>query len=294
MHETFLNNEPQYPNAAIGKVIIAGAGCGDPELITVKASRYLQQAEVVLIDRLVSKEIVDQYVNPEAIIIYVGKQCRKKLSTPQESINKLIIKYACQGKLVVRLKGGDVSFFSNMLDELACLKKHHVPYEIIPGITAASGAAAYAGIPLTARGLSAGVRFLTTYRPGTFSDSQWRELAATSDTLVFYMSSVLMDDVVDSFIKGGVNANKHLAVIEQATTPEQYIVTTTFKDYAVTLKGKKFNSPALAIVGDVVELHSQFAWRENHSTRLNYFDELESKLASIEQPEKKLKHVTRA
>src|SRR5258705_9790351 len=102
----------------MGKVILAGAGCGDPELITVKAARYLQQADIVLTDRLVSDEIIRQYVRKEAEVIYVGKQCRRGFSTPQESINEMIKEYASQGKLVVRLKGGDVSLFSNILDEL--------------------------------------------------------------------------------------------------------------------------------------------------------------------------------
>src|SRR4051812_42584827 len=137
-----------------GKVILAGAGSGDPELITLKALRYLRQADVVLTDRLVSRQILDEYVNQKAEIIYVGKQCRRGASTPQASINELIVLYASEGKLVVRLKGGDVSIFSNILDELETLVTHQIPYEIVPGVTAALGAASYAGIPLTARGYS--------------------------------------------------------------------------------------------------------------------------------------------
>ena len=147
-----------------GKVIIAGAGPGDPELVTLKTLRYLQDADVVLTDRLVSDEILNCYVNPRAEIIYVGKQCRKGSSTPQATINELMVEYAANNKLVVRLKGGDVSVFSNVLDELETLVSNNIPYEIIPGVTAALGAAAYAGIPLTARGFSTSVRFVTYYK----------------------------------------------------------------------------------------------------------------------------------
>jgi uroporphyrin-III C-methyltransferase/precorrin-2 dehydrogenase/sirohydrochlorin ferrochelatase/uroporphyrin-III C-methyltransferase len=116
-----------------GKVILAGAGPGDPELITLKTLRYLQEADVVLADRLVSAEILSCYVNPRAEIVYVGKQCRKGDSTPQATINELMVEYAQKGKLVVRLKGGDVSIFSNILDELKALVEQNVPYEIVPG-----------------------------------------------------------------------------------------------------------------------------------------------------------------
>src|ERR1700730_2639269 len=147
-------------NKHTGKVIISGAGPGDPELVTIKTVRWLQQAEVILTDRLVSAEILNLYANPKAEIIYVGKQCGRGASTPQSTINQLLVKYAKQGKLVVRLKGGDVSVFSNIFDELQTLVGHDIPYEIIPGITAASGAAAYSGIPLTARGYANSVRIL--------------------------------------------------------------------------------------------------------------------------------------
>src|SRR4051794_16650915 len=113
-----------------GKVIFAGAGCGDPELITVKAARYLEQADIVLTDRLVSKDILSTYVNRKATVIYVGKQCRRGFSTPQKTINELIVQYAQEGNLVVRLKGGDVSIFSNILDELEAVVKHRIPFEI--------------------------------------------------------------------------------------------------------------------------------------------------------------------
>src|SRR5687768_10477325 len=144
-----------------GRVIIAGAGPGDPDLITIKAMKYLAVADVILTDRLVSPELLDRYANPSATIIAVGKQCRHGHSTPQETINTLLVEHARAGSLVVRLKGGDVSVFANVLDELSVLTANNIAFEIIPGITAAMGAAAYAGIPLTARGYATAVRLLT-------------------------------------------------------------------------------------------------------------------------------------
>ncbi len=160
-----------------GKVIIAGAGPGDPELITVKTARFLKEADVVLTDRLVSEQILKNFVSPDAEIINVGKQCRRGLSTPQETINDLMVHHALLGKVVVRLKGGDVSVFSNILDELEVLNQHNISYEIIPGVTAALGAAAFAGIPLTARGYATSVRFLTYYKSDIVTDDYWKELA---------------------------------------------------------------------------------------------------------------------
>ena len=257
----------------IGKVILAGAGSGDPELITVKTTRYLQQADVVLTDRLVSKEILKQYVNPTAEIIYVGKQCRRGYSTPQESINALIVEYALQGKLVVRLKGGDVSIFSNILDELEAVVANNIPYEIIPGVTAALGAAAFAGIPLTARGYSTAVRLLTSYKSDIVSDEYWQELAKTNDTLVFYMSSETLDNVIENLVKYGIGADKLLAVVEQATTPLQNVHISSLYDYK--FKGRAFVSPSIVIIGKVVALHQKYKWLQNSDTNEHYFKPIE-------------------
>src|SRR5678815_5454521 len=197
-----------------GKLVIAGAGCGDPGLITVKAARYLQEAEVVLTDRLVSKEILAAYVSSSAEIIYVGKQCRRGFSTPQKTINELMVQFAAEGKLVVRLKGGDVSIFSNILDELITVVENGIPYEIIPGVSAAMGAAAYTGIPLTARGYSTAVRLLTLYKSEVMSEAYWKELAETDDTLVFYMSSETLDTVVENLVANHIASDKLMAVVE--------------------------------------------------------------------------------
>ncbi|HMG83638.1 MAG TPA: uroporphyrinogen-III C-methyltransferase [Ferruginibacter sp.] len=254
-----------------GKVILVGAGPGDPELITMKAVRYLQQADIVLTDRLVSTDIIKQYVKEAAEVIYVGKQCRRGYSTPQESINSYLVEYANQGKLVVRLKGGDVSIFSNILDELETLVANEIEYEIVPGVTAALGAAAYAGIPLTAREHSTAVRFLTLYKSDIVTAAYWKELAATTDTLVFYMSSETLGSVVENLVKNNIAADKLLAVVEQATTPLQTVHVTSLYDYATTLKGQTFISPSLVIIGKVVQLHEKFAWLANSGSKEHYF-----------------------
>lgn len=266
-------------NVQKGKVIVAGAGPGDPELLTVKAVRYLQKAEVVLTDRLVSDTIIDEYVNPKAEVLYVGKQCRHGASTPQATINELMVEYALQGKLVVRLKGGDVSVFSNVLDELHALVEHNIPYEIVPGITAASGAAAYSGIPLTARNHAAAVRLLTCYKTDIISDAYWRELATTSDTLVFYMSAETANHIAAKLIANGIAEDKWIAVIEQATTPLQTVYTSSLYAYATKLGNKTFKSPSLLIVGKVVQLHKQFSWLQNKETIQEYFTSVEDKTA---------------
>lgn len=286
---------PKHP-ITTGKVIIAGAGPGDPELLTVKVVRYLQQADVVLVDRLVSEQVLVQYLKPGAEIIPVGKQCRRGLSTPQETINELMVEHALQGKLVLRLKGGDVSIFSNVLDELQALKAADIPYEIIPGVTAALGAAAYAGIPLTARDHSTAVRFLTFYRNEVISEQYWKDLASTDDTLVFYMSSETLDGVVSNLVKNGISADKLLAVVEQATTPFQQVQVTSLYDYAQKWAGKTFVSPALVIIGKVVGLHEQFAWISNSHSSESYFKPV-AKLftaSTVIATEKAKQHVSRA
>lgn len=254
-----------------GKVILAGAGPGDPELITLKTLKYLQEADVVLADRLVSPEILTCYVNPRAEIIYVGKQCRKKNSTPQSSINELLVQHGSAGKLVVRLKGGDVSIFSNILDELQTLAEAGIAYEIIPGVTAALGAAAYSGIPLTARNHSTAVRFLTYYKSDIVTDEYWKELANTNDTLVFYMSAETLDSVAEHLLANNISEDKKLAIIAQATTPQQNVTTISLRDYLNRKDKKEYISPTIAIIGKVVALNEQFAWLKNSEETKEYF-----------------------
>lgn len=250
-----------------GKVILAGAGPGDPELLTLKALRYLQEADVVLADRLVSDEILSLYVNPRAEVIYVGKQCRKGASTPQATINDLMVEHAKGDKLVVRLKGGDVSIFSNILDELETLVANHINYEIIPGVTAALGAAAYTGIPLTARGYSTAVRFVTYYRSDVLTEEYWKELAITTDTLVFYMSAETLGSVVNNLLSHGISPDKKIAVIGQATTSQQHVVTYRLSEFVES----DYISPTIAIIGNVVDLHESFKWIDNNEKPNEYF-----------------------
>jgi uroporphyrin-III C-methyltransferase len=268
-----------------GKVIIAGAGPGDPELLTIRALRWLQQAEVIITDRLVSEVIIQQYASKQALVLHAGKQRHKNGSTPQQVINELLVDYALQGKLVVRLKGGDVSFFSNIFDELNALIKHGIAYEIVPGVTAASGAAAYAGIPLTARNYSNAVRFITCYSPGALDENCWNDLARTSDTLVFYMSSDNTLSIVEKLIAGQVSVDSHVAVIEQATTPWQQVYTANIYEYANKYKMADYVSPTLLIIGKVAALHEQFRWmrKDGNSAgeRRHYFNAIGEKPENV-------------
>jgi uroporphyrin-III C-methyltransferase len=277
-----------------GKVILAGAGPGDPELLTLKAARYLQQADVVLTDRLVSDDILKQWVKPGAEVVYVGKQCRRGSSTPQETINELIVEYAQQGKLVVRLKGGDASVFSNILDELETVYQHNIPFEIIPGVTAALGAAAYAGIPLTARGYTTAVRFLTYYKSDVLTDEYWQELANTTDTLVFYMSSETLDAVIEKLISFNVSSDCEVAVIEQATTPLQNIYRGNIYNFRQKHGQEKFVSPSLVIIGKVVALNGQFNWINNSNSKEIYFKPVAALNRKIDTNNNKTNNVNRA
>ncbi|MBL7876498.1 MAG: uroporphyrinogen-III C-methyltransferase [Cyclobacteriaceae bacterium] len=266
-----------------GLVILAGAGPGDPELITLKAIRYLNKADVVVVDRLVSADLITKNTRQKALIIPVGKQARKEESTAQADIDNLLVTYALQNKLVVRLKGGDVSFFSNVLDELKALTENEIPFEIIPGVTAASGASTYAGIPLTARGYAASVRFLTCYKPEEFKNSYWNELANTEDTLVFYMSSDSLPMVAENLTNHRIANDKLLAIIEQATTPFQKVSIFNLYEYTPLAPQVIYKSPTLIIIGRVVGLHKQFQWKSDFEGTNDYFGPLVQR-ADKQQP----------
>ena len=255
-----------------GKVILAGAGPGDPELISLKALKYLQKADVVLTDRLVSPELIEEYARKDAEIVYVGKQCSKGVWTPQQDINELIVLFAQQGKLVLRLKGGDSTLFSNILDELQVLVANKIPYEIIPGVSAAFGAAAYTGMPLTARGYSRGLRFLTLYELENVESQQWTDWATTSDTLVFYMSGQKLEVLAQKLIEQNIDAEKGVAVIQQATTPNQKTKVFSFEDIATKPLPEFEYVPTLIVVGKVVTLHQQYAWFAEKTNTESYFD----------------------
>lgn len=265
-----------------GKIFFVGAGPGDPSLLTVKAARILQQADVVIADRLVSDEIITEYVNPRAHVIPVGKQGGSSASKPQQEINMLLVKMAKRFSKVVRLKGGDVSMFSNILDELHEVCEAGIPYEIVPGITAASGAAAYAGIPLTARGHATGVRLLTYYQAAAISNEAWQDLARFEDTLVFYMSGNNLQSIVSKLLQAGADATIPFAVVEQATTPHQHVHSFTLGQYIVNQDNTVYTSPSLVIMGKVAGLHAHFAWLPNSADRSPYFTPLKEVTQAIE------------
>lgn len=257
-----------------GKVILAGAGPGDSELITVKLQRRLGEADVIITDRLVNPDIISLYGRKEAEVILAGKQGYNDASVSQIEINQLIVQHALEGKTVLRLKGGDVAFFSNVLDELQVVVEAGIEFEIIPGITAAAGASAYAGIPLTAREYSQGVQLLTFNPNSYYSSEKWKSLAHTNDTLVFYMAAKNITDLAELLLRYTRKAQTPLAVIEQATTIHQQVHITTLQSCAADFAGKQFSSPSLVIVGDVVTLHKQFNWFNTNETTGSIFNDL--------------------
>ena len=261
-------------NQQFGKVYFIGAGPGDPGLLTIKAARILSKAEVVITDRLVSEEIIKEYVNPNAIIIPVGKQGRSKASTPQYKINDLIVEFASTYSSVVRLKGGDVAFYSNVLDELIAVNENKIPYEIIPGITAASGASAATGVPLTGRSLATGIRILTYYQDTAIADDVWKQLASFEDTLVFYMTGNALSQLVNKLLQHDADATIPFLVIEQATTPQQFVYDFTLENFEKADKPEAFISPSIVVMGKVTALYKQFKWQENSAERKHYFKPL--------------------
>jgi uroporphyrin-III C-methyltransferase len=234
------------------KVILAGAGPGDVDLITVKAVKYLEKAAYIFVDRLVNREILRFYAAPTAEVIYVGKHGGKE-STRQAEINALLVEYARKEGLIVRLKGGDVAFFSNVVSEIEVLEANNIPFELVPGITAASGASASLKMPLTARELSRGVRLLTYQSPEHFTESDWKSMGTTADTLVFYMSGRKLPELINR-LKPHSTADKPLAIIEQATTPQQRVLSSSLLLFDTELAGTVINQPALIVIGDVTRL----------------------------------------
>ncbi len=241
-----------------GRVYFIGAGPGDPELLTLKGLRLIKQADAILHDRLVSEDIL-RHAKPGAKIILTGKQKGAKC-TSQTEINDLMVDSALQGKRVVRLKGGDVSFFSNILDELEAVTANKIDFEIIPGVTAASGCAAYCGIPLTARGHSTGVRFITLHQSKIVEVDNWSELATTKDTLVFYMTYSHLNLLVKQLLAHGADGTTPVAIIEQATTPYQQQRFSDLNKACKDFEEIEFTSPATIIVGSVVSLAGRFKW----------------------------------
>ncbi|HVT85590.1 MAG TPA: uroporphyrinogen-III C-methyltransferase, partial [Chitinophagaceae bacterium] len=249
-----------------GKVVLAGAGPGDEELITIKLQHRLAEADVIITDRLVNSLIITLNARKDVEIILAGKKGYNKNSLSQEQVTALIIEHAGKGKNVLRLKGGDVAFFSNLFDELVALKENKIPFEIIPGITAASGASAYTGIPLTARNYSQGVQCLTFNPNSNYSPAKWRQLAASGDTLVFYMAASTICVLSQKLMDYDCPASTGIAVIEQATTIYQHVHVSTLENCRKDFSESAFSSPSLVIVGDVVRLHDQFNWFQSIGT----------------------------
>ena len=249
------------PRAA-GAVTLVGAGPGDPELLTLKALRALQDADVILHDRLVPAAVLD-LARRDAARICVGKAAGNIGSTQQE-INALLIEHANQGKRVVRLKGGDPFVFGRGGEELQALAAAGINFSVVPGITAATGCAAYAGIPLTHRDYAHSVSFVTGHaqgdgkEPGTEPD--WRALAMPGATAVFYMGHARLDHIVEKLLEHGAPATRPAGIIAQGTTANQRVITATLATIRDASADAILESPALLIVGEVVALHSTLAW----------------------------------
>lgn len=250
------------------KVYIVGAGPGDPELITVKAGRLLGEADVVIYDRLVSEELLG-YIRSGAERIFVGKEIAFH-SIPQDDINRLIIEKAKGGKKVVRLKGGDPYIFGRGSEEAQALSEAGIPFEVVPGITAASGLASYAGIPLTDRRLSSAVTFITGHKTGggDLSAINWDALAALNHTLVFYMGIKNLKAITSNLMEHGFSPLTPAAVVRRATLPDQKTVTGALSDIAELTYNHNIHPPALLIVGEVVNLRESLAWfKEKHHVK---------------------------
>ena len=242
----------------IGEVYLVGAGPGDPDLMTFKAMRLLQSADVVLYDRLVAPEIVDM-ARRDAQRIYVGKQ-RSEHAVPQSEINQLLVDLAQQGQRVVRLKGGDPFIFGRGGEEIELLASKGIPFQVVPGITAASGAASYAGIPLTHRDHAQSVRFVTGHTRDGRLDHDWSQYLATNETLVFYMGLVGLPIICEQLQAHGRAPSTPMALVERASTDQQRVIIATLATMVETVAREKPHAPTLIIVGEVVTLHKSLAW----------------------------------
>jgi len=246
-------------NEKYGIVYFIGAGPGDPDLMTVKAQRLLQQADVVVYDRLVSREITELFPTGAARI-YVGKRPGHHHMT-QEEINQLLVKLARKERKVVRLKGGDPFVFGRGSEEASYLAEHGVRFEVVPGITSAAACTTYAGIPLTHRGLATGARIVTGHcRANMPLELNWSSLADPDTTLVVYMGLAQLSEISSKLIAAGLPADTPAAAIENGTTPRQRRCISTLSKLASKTRSLDFVSPTLIIIGRVVAMSGELDW----------------------------------
>ncbi len=234
-----------------GKVFLIGAGVGDPELLTLKAYRLIQSADVILVDWLVADQLYDIFPR-DVKRIFVGKKCGKH-SVLQTDICELLVSEAQKGKTVVRLKGGDPSIFGRLAEETQVLSDFAIPFAIVPGVTAANACAAYSGIPLTHRNCAQSVRFITAHQKNKQTEPDWESLAKDCGTLVFYMGLNRVSMIANRLMEHGMDVGKPIAVIDQGASNEQKVVTSTVRELNPVVHLAEFTGPALIVVGEVVK-----------------------------------------
>jgi len=243
---------------ARGEVYLVGGGPGDPDLLTFRALRLMQQCDVCVYDKLVSKEVME-LVRRDAELIYVGKS-RDQHTLPQEEINALLARLALEGKRVLRLKGGDPFIFGRGGEEIETLMQHGVPFQVVPGITAANGVSSYAGIPLTHRDYAQACLFITGHLKDGTIDLDWQAMARPKQTVVIYMGLVGLEQICRKLIAQGVSPEMPAAVIQQGTTQKQRVVESTLQHLAADVAAAGLKPPSLTIIGEVVKLRARLNW----------------------------------